>query len=90
MRELHHTNQRIEGSTFNIGKIIGGGASNVVPDKCVITMNVRCAKSEDVQVIKSHIDRAVGIVDGMDGIKVESLGEFLSPPNRWMKIPRSF
>ena len=51
-----------------------------MPDKCVITMNIRTMKSEDVPLIKSHIDRAVGTVSQMDGIRVESFGEFLSPP----------
>lgn len=78
---LNHGHPRLSpGTTFNVGRIIGGGASNIVPDRCVISLNVRAVAKQDIAEIGFSLDRAVEAVNRMDGIRVEAFGGFLSPP----------
>jgi len=91
VRELHRANTGIdsskdrdinpgEGVTFNIGKITGGGPSNVVPDRCVVTLNVRTMHPHDIPLINRHIEHAAETAGRIDGIRVETFGGFSSPP----------
>lgn len=50
------------------------------PDTCIVTLNVRSLHREDIDLIEWHLNRAMGIVNSMDGIRVERFGEFRSPP----------
>lgn len=81
VRELHTMNASFTpGTTFNIGRIIGGGASNIVPDKCVVTVNIRTVIREEERVIAARIDEVVDEINRHDGIRAERFGEFRSPP----------
>src|SRR5204863_2063795 len=45
MHKLHALNDELgsNGITVNVGRVVGGGAVNVVPDLCVARINVRIA-----------------------------------------------
>lgn len=46
-----------EGVTINIGKIAGGGALNVVPDKAVIKMDVRIGQPDDEIWVREQLNQ---------------------------------
>lgn len=46
-----------DGATINMGVIKGGVATNVVPDTCVVRINVRARKTEDLHWVDSEIRR---------------------------------
>lgn len=61
---IHALNGKREGVTINVGKIAGGEALNVVPDKAVAQLDIRISKPEDefwvrenLDVIKNNLER---------------------------------
>lgn len=44
---IHALNGKRDGVTINVGKIAGGSALNVVPDKAVVKLDVRISQPED-------------------------------------------
>lgn len=53
---IHALNERDKGITINIGKIAGGGALNVVPDKAVVKLDIRISKPEDEQTVRQQLN----------------------------------
>jgi len=66
--------------TFNIAKIDGGGASNIVPDLAVGRFNVRMKESEDMAWIDENLARLVAELNAKDGITAQLTGGFTRPP----------
>ncbi len=69
-----------EGVTFNIGKIDGGGATNIVPELAIGRFNVRVKEDGDGDWVMGELNRLTDMIDGKDGITAELTGGFTRPP----------
>ena len=63
-----------DGATINMGVIEGGVATNVVPDTCIVRINVRARRTEDLHWVDSEIRRVHESADLGDGISAELHG----------------
>ncbi len=66
--------------TFNVGRISGGGALNMVPDLAVGRVNVRVKDLEEQSGVEIDFEDLVEKYNQLDGISVEMHGRFTSPP----------
>ena len=66
--------------TFNVSRIDGGGAPNVVPDLGICRFNVRVKTEDDALWAKSEIETLVRAADARDGITADLHGGFTRPP----------
>ncbi len=66
--------------TFNVGRISGGGALNVVPDLCIVRVNIRVKTPQQQQAVEQQLDDLTKRFDQQDGIRVQRFGKFTSPP----------
>jgi glutamate carboxypeptidase len=78
--ELDKLNGRREHVTFNLSRIDGGGAPNVVPDTAVARFNVRVKEPNDAIWVEAELERLVDEVRMRDGIEAELHGGFTRPP----------
>jgi glutamate carboxypeptidase len=69
-----------DGVTFNIAKIDGGGAVNVVPDLAVVRFNVRMPKPADQAWAEAEIARLVMHLGAGEGIRTELKGGITRGP----------
>ena len=69
-----------DGVTVNVGKIDGGGPSNVVAELAVVRLNVRVSDAEKQTAIENDLRRLAFVLNRRDGIAAELHGGFLSPP----------
>ena len=77
----------VPGLTVNVGRIDGGGPSNVVPDRAAVHFNVRLPAHDHADRALADLHRTVAAVAGRrDGIVAEMRGAFTSPP-RPMDVP---
>ena len=56
---VHALNGKRPGITINVGKIAGGEALNVVPDKAVAKLDIRISQSEDEHWVRQQLDAIV-------------------------------
>ena len=77
---LDGLNGQREGVTFNMAKIDGGGASNIVPEMAVGRFNVRMLETEDMHWIRTEIAAIIDRINTKDGITAELTGDFTRPP----------
>jgi len=77
---LETLNGQRDGVTFNIAKIDGGGAPNIVPELAIGRFNVRMKESADMAWITAEMDKLVAQVNAQDGISAEMTGGFTRPP----------
>ena len=68
-----------DGVTFNVARIDGGGASNVVPDRAVLRFNVRLPQVEDQAWVEQAIAACLPAGRG-DGLHVALHGGITRPP----------
>jgi len=66
-----------DGVTLNVGYVHGGGATNIVPDLCVLKFNVRTAVPDDERWLQQELDRILGT---REGIRLELRGHFTRGP----------
>lgn len=66
--------------TYNVGRVSGGGALNIVPDLAIGRVNVRVRTVEQQQQVEQQFQRLVAAANAADGIRVEQFGSFTSPP----------
>lgn len=66
--------------TFNIAKVDGGGASNIVPDLAIGRFNVRVKEDGDDAWVMKQITALTADIDAMDGLSAELTGGFTRPP----------
>lgn len=78
--ELESLNGQKEGVTFNIAKIDGGGASNIVPELAIGRFNVRVLENEDTAWVLERFDKLLANLNEKDGISAEMTGGFTRPP----------
>ncbi len=77
---IEQLNGQREGVTFNIAKIDGGGASNIVPELAIGRFNVRMQEDEDTTWIQARLDALVTGLNTKDGIHAHLHGGFTRPP----------
>lgn len=73
-------NGQRDGVTFNIAKVDGGGAYNIVPELAIGRFNVRMKETEDMGWIQSKLDELVVKLNLKDGIHAHMHGGFTRPP----------
>jgi len=73
-------NGQRNGVTFNIAKIDGGGAFNIVPELAIGRFNVRMKETEDMAWIEKNLDALVAKLNLKDGIHAHMHGGFTRPP----------
>ncbi|KTD33667.1 carboxypeptidase G2 [Legionella moravica] len=56
---IHALNGQRDGVTINIGKIAGGEALNVVPDKAVAQLDIRISLAEDEFWVREELDKLI-------------------------------
>lgn len=77
---LDDLNGARDGVTFNIAKVDGGGASNIVPELAIGRFNVRVAEDGDDAWVMRQIEKLAADVNALDGITAEITGGFTRPP----------
>ena len=66
--------------TFNIAKVDGGGAVNIVPELAIGRFNVRMKETEDMPWIEGELNKLVAALNKKDGIDAHMHGGFTRPP----------
>lgn len=56
---INELNGKRDGITLNVGKIAGGEALNMVPDKAVAKLDVRISQPEDQHWVRAEIDKII-------------------------------
>ncbi len=79
MQRVHSLNTNTQ-ITYNVGRLNGGAALNVVPDTAVGRVNVRVGSAADMELVQKQFDSLVHEFDGHDGFEVELHGDFTSHP----------
>jgi glutamate carboxypeptidase len=69
-----------DGLTINIGKIEGGGATNVVPDLALCRLEARVATHEDRHWIEAELNRLATVVSADHRLELKLHGRFTRPP----------
>ncbi|MGI9273397.1 MAG: hydrolase [Endozoicomonas sp.] len=81
-------NGKRRGVTFNPGYIHGGGATNIVPDRCALKFNIRIEQPDDEAWCLEQMQMLVNSIGGKEGIRLELHGSFgrrpkvLTPANQ--------
>ncbi len=83
---LDQMNRTNPGVTINVGRIDGGGPTNIVPDLAIVRFNTRVPAHQNPQKILADIQLAIDQVALREGIRLELTGGFNSPP-RPMDVP---
>ena len=69
-----------EGVTFNVGKIDGGGAVNIVPDLAVVRFGARAPDAAAADWAQGEVERLLARATARDGITGHLHGGFYRPP----------
>jgi glutamate carboxypeptidase len=77
---LHAINGRRAGLTLNVGYVHGGGALNIVPDRCVLKFNVRTSRHEDEAWLLQTVQALLDAANRLEGYALELRGGFTRPP----------
>ena len=77
---IEKLNGQRPGVTFNIAKIDGGGAVNIVPELAIGRFNVRLQETCDVAWIEAQLGRLIASLNAKDGIHAHLHGGFTRPP----------
>jgi len=77
---LDKLNGQRDGVTFNMAKIDGGGAPNIVPELAIGRFNVRMTETDDMSWIEDNIQMLIDQINSKDGISAELTGGFTRPP----------
>lgn len=68
------------GIVANVGRVAGGGAANVVPDRAVCHFNLRADSADEQRLAEAHLARLAEAVNARDGLTLTLHGSFASPP----------
>lgn len=77
---IDQLNGRREGVTLNVGYVHGGGATNIVPDLCVVKFNVRTAVPADERWVRTELERILAAAGQREGFQLELRGTFTRTP----------
>ncbi len=78
--ELDALNGHHGDMTINVGFIDGGGSVNVVPEHCLLKVNVRVSTINQQRVFEQAVQAACSAVDQREGYRTTVLGSFHRPP----------
>ena len=81
--KLDELNGKFGDSTLNIGQILGGGPTNVVPDFGMARLNVRVDCPDHQESLVATMRQMAKAINGEDGFSCEIYGEINAPP----KVP---
>jgi glutamate carboxypeptidase len=76
---LETINRSLPGVTVNVGRIDGGGPTNIVADLAVVRFNIRLPAHQHQERVEVELSRAIEQVSRRDGIRLERFGAFSSP-----------
>lgn len=76
--EIHALNGLRDGVTINVGKIAGGEALNIVPDKAVAKLDIRISMPEDEHWVRQQL-HALATRLQRHGYSLQIEGEFARP-----------
>jgi glutamate carboxypeptidase len=76
---LEEISRTYTGLTVNVGRIDGGGPSNIVPDLAIVRFNVRVPARQPTAAFEADLLRALDQVRRREGIQIELSGGFNSP-----------
>ena len=79
--DIHALNQKRKSVTINIGKICGGEALNIVPERAVAKLDVRISRDTDEMWVRHQIDKVIHRHQE-EGYHVECIGQFHRPLKR--------
>jgi len=79
LRAARLSGQR-EGLTVNVGRIEGGGATNVVPDLGLCRLEARVATHDDRHWVEAELARLAAAVGAEHELMLELHGRFTRPP----------
>jgi glutamate carboxypeptidase len=77
---LEKLHEQFPGVTVNVGRIDGGGPTNIVPDLAIVRFNVRLPGGTDPERVMAGIQDAIDKTGRRDGIRMQLHGGFTSPP----------
>jgi glutamate carboxypeptidase len=77
---LYALNGQRDGLTVNPAYVHGGGALNIVPERCVFKFNVRTTQPDDEAWLMQQLATMQQDIDGRDGYTLEIRGGFTRPP----------
>ncbi len=80
VRAVDDLNGQREGLTVNPAFIRGGGATNVVPDRALLRLNVRLAGPDDEAWFDARVREIASDIEGRDGFEVLRFGGFSRKP----------
>ncbi len=66
--------------TVNVGFVDGGGSVNVVPDECLLRVNVRVSNAEQMKAFQHTLQNIVDRINQRDGLQAQVEGSFHRPP----------
>ena len=78
---IHALNGKCNGVTINVGKMAGGEALNVVPDKAVAQLDIRIAQAEDEFWVREQLDTIIADL-ARPNYALTVHGEFSRPVKR--------
>lgn len=87
--ELNKLNQTFPNCIFNVGKITGGGATNVVPEHAMARLSIRYTNTEDADMISKTLEGLVKYSNENHSTKIEMQGGFNRPPKVATKATES-
>ena len=77
---LDALNGQRDGVTFNIAKIDGGGATNIVPELAIGRFEARMKEEGDEIWVMEHLARLTNMINFKEGISAELTGGLTRPP----------
>ncbi|HCH23585.1 MAG TPA: hypothetical protein DE179_04745 [Oceanospirillaceae bacterium] len=77
---IDELNGKRQGVTINPGFIEGGGATNVVPDTCVMKFNIRTQQPSDEAWCQAQLQSILADINLRDGINLDLHGHFGRTP----------
>lgn len=80
--DLDALNQLDAGVTINVGRTVGGGALNRVPDTAAVHLNVRITDRHRQQEIEHRLRGLAAKYDAVEGYCCQLVGRFHAPPKR--------
>lgn len=80
IQHVDDLNGKRDGVTINVGRIEGGGATNVVPDLAVCYMDVRTKQESDEQWLLENFEKVVTEINKRDGFHLDLHGSFSRKP----------
>lgn len=80
IQRIHALNDEIPDAVFNAGRIQGGGAINIVPDRAAAQFNVRVSSAGTIPEVTARLKSIVAEMNRREGISVDWEGGFTRPP----------